>query len=121
MAFLGLILTLVLGLLVLMAGAQWLQGAGSRRTELPPGVTPERLDRLESALAALDARLDELQEQQRFLERLLEDRPEPPSLPPPGPGQPDSILFDVRRGADEPGEAREAGESAEPEAPGEEA
>lgn len=94
-------MTVVLGLLVLMEGLRWI---GDRRAEPLPRADMDRLDRLESAVSALESRLDELQDQQRFLERLLAERPEPGAL---GPGQDggtaasedaDSILFDTDEG-----------------------
>lgn len=77
--FLAFMMFLALGVLGLAAGFRWLserpgaiEGAGRSAT---------RLDRLESALGTLEARIDDLQEQQRFLERLVSERPEPRSLP----------------------------------------
>lgn len=75
------VLTLAVIFVAVVAGIRWLRLDGR---ELPPGrvVSPAQLDRVESALSALEARLDELQDQQRFLERLLADRQEPGALPP---------------------------------------
>lgn len=100
MAFFGLVFTLVIGVLLLVGGLQVLERLGRSRPEALPGVTPDRLDRLEGALAALDARLDRLEEQQRFVERLLEGREDSPRLPPSGPSAPDSVLFDVEEGTE---------------------
>ena len=80
------------------------------RRDAVPGQGPTREDfhRMQELLAALDARLDRLEDQQLFLERLLESRPERPSLPPGRDAEPapesdpergvDSVLFDVERG-----------------------
>jgi hypothetical protein len=94
------IMTLVAGVLVLAAGLKWLRLDG-RELQSGEQVPPERLARVESALEVLESRLDELQDQQRFLERLLSERHETRSLPPrhgnPGAGSEDaprSILFD---------------------------
>ena len=96
------VMVMVLGILALVAGLRFLGERGRQRVE--PGVPPERFDRIESALSALEARLDDLQDQQRFLERLLAERPERPGLPrsrggeEPASGEDgtDSILFDLR-------------------------
>jgi hypothetical protein len=99
MGFFAFIMTLVIGILVLASGFKWLWG---NQGEPLPRADTERFDRIESALVSLEARLDDLAEQQRFLERLLEHR-EPPSL---GPGEgggeggadatdADSVLFDT--------------------------
>ena len=85
-------------ILALVGGLQWF----SKRGDEPlPGAGAERLERLESAMASLEARLDELQDQQRFLERLLAERPERRSIEAgdaesgPGPTDVDSVLFDT--------------------------
>ena len=82
------------------------------RREAVPGRGPTREDfhRMQELLAGLDARLDRLEDPQLFLERLLESRPEPPSLPPGPPAESvpeadpergvDSVLFDVERRED---------------------
>ncbi|MFW5947122.1 MAG: hypothetical protein ACOCUW_01405 [Gemmatimonadota bacterium] len=98
--FFTFIMTLVLGILALMAGIQWLSG---RR----PGSLEDdgdRFGRLESAVTSLESRLEALEDQQRFLERLLAERPER-SLGPggasrerEGPDGSDSILFDTGKG-----------------------
>lgn len=72
------------------------------------GPTREDFHRVQELIAGLDARLERLEDQQLFLERLLERRPEPPSLPPGTGAEPapepepergvDSVLFDVERG-----------------------
>lgn len=82
--FFAFMIVVILGSLVLLQGFQWL---GDRRRPVD-GVdrSAGRLDRMESALGALEARLDDLQEQQRFLERLLAERPQPGALPGPGDG-----------------------------------
>lgn len=110
--FFFLVLFLVAGVLGLV-GALRFYGLLPGR-EPPPGAGPTREDlhRLQDALSSLDARLDRLEDQQRFLERLLEERPEPPALPAPqDPAAADapergaeSILFDV-----EPDESRGGG------------
>ncbi len=101
MGFFAFIMTLVIGILVVAGGLKWLWG---NQGEPLPRADTARLDRIESALTALEARLDDVAEQQRFLERLLEQR-ERPSLGP-GPGAEggagresdatdvDSVLFD---------------------------
>jgi hypothetical protein len=94
--FFAFMMTIVIAILVLVGGLRLLQAGDRRPRALPPSVAPERLERIEAALAALDARLDVLQEQQEFVERLLEKRREHPSLPPAdAPPSSDSILFDV--------------------------
>lgn len=107
---LGLFLFLIViaGVLGLAIGLQQLGVLGRR--DAVPGQTPTREDfhRLLELLAGLDARLDRVEDQQLFLERLLESRPEPPALPPATGGEPepeteaergvDSVLFDVERG-----------------------
>ena len=95
-------------------------GVGAPGQPAPGALTREDLHRLEEALGGLEARLDRLEDQQRFVERLLERRPEPGALPPPGSSRPepatgaergegaggegqrgvDSVLFDVERGED---------------------
>ena len=102
--FAAFIVILVAGILVLVGGLQWI--SGQRGEPLPP-VDHARLDRMESALAALESRLDELHDQQRFLERLLEDRPEPRALEPGADTEVsgddvDSILFDRAEEAEDP-------------------
>lgn len=93
--FAAFIVILVAGILALVGGLQFF--SSQRREPLPPADTG-RLDRIESALSALESRLDEVQDQQRFLERLLAERPEPPSLESGAADGPDagvdSILFD---------------------------
>lgn len=79
--------------------------AGLKRLNAPaePELGSARLDQIETALSAMESRLDDLQDQQRFLERLLEERPETPSLGPGGSDDDDtadtpadrSILFDT--------------------------
>lgn len=97
-------LVLVLGALGLVAGLQALGILPPRQA--PPGERPARetFHRLEEALAALESRLDRVEDQQRFLERLLEARPDPARLGPGGGRQEqdaagaDSVLFDVEKG-----------------------
>ncbi|MFP4623760.1 MAG: hypothetical protein ACLFRX_06225 [Gemmatimonadota bacterium] len=79
MGFFGFVLTLVLGILALMAGLQWIRTHAEPRET--PVVPPARLERLEAGLESLERRLDALQDQQRFLERLLEPRVERRRLP----------------------------------------
>lgn len=89
--FFVLVMTLAFGILVVVSGLRWL---GADRPERLTGApSPAQLERIETALAALESRLASLEEQQRFLERLVERRPEPKSLSP-GNDEPDSILFD---------------------------
>lgn len=103
--FLAFMVIVVLGILGLVGGLQWIS---SRRDERLPGVDPDRLDRMESALGSLESRLDELHDQQRFLERLLAERPERKSLEAgdepagSGGGDVDSILFDTGEGEEAP-------------------
>lgn len=92
------VILVVLGVLVLVAGRQWLDPG--RRTVEGAAPSSEQLDRVESALTTLESRLDDLQEQQRFLERLVAERPERPSLPGRGAAEGEgtdtgSILFDT--------------------------
>ena len=99
MGFLAFVMTLVLGILVVAGGLRWLWG---NQGEALPRPDTGRFDRIESALTALESRIDDLAEQQRFLERLLEERPEQRSLdsgPAPG-SEPDvdSVLFDTNEG-----------------------
>jgi hypothetical protein len=112
MGFLMLIVTiLVVAVLGRLALEVWRGSAGAVASPADGG----RLERIESALAMLEGRLDELQDQQRFLEGLLARRREPGALPRPGPrgageeggegregdasspGRADSILFDTGR------------------------
>lgn len=105
MGFMFLLLLLVAGLLGLLGGLHYF-GIVPRRDPLPGDArTREGLHRLAESLGAIEARLDRLEDQQRFLERLLESRPERPALPAPeepaGGEEPergvDSVLFDVER------------------------
>jgi hypothetical protein len=75
MFFVMTILVIGLGILGVAAGLRRINPP-----ESPPEISPTRLDRIESALGSMEARLDDLQDQQRFLERLLAERPETPSL-----------------------------------------
>jgi hypothetical protein len=102
------ILTVVLGALGLIAGLRLL---GLVQSDVPAArgeVTREHLEQLQDALLAVERRLDELRDQQLFLERLLTGREARASLPK-GPRAPsgereaeesgvDSILFDQREG-----------------------
>lgn len=103
MGFLVFVLTVVLGILALVGGLQWIDARDSRRVGKPV-ASPAQVDRVESALAGLETRLEALEEQQRFLERLLAERPDRPALP----GRADrseeevrSILFDTDREEEE--------------------
>lgn len=78
--FFAFVVIVVLGILGLVWGIQAI-GVRRDRIEPPAGVPRPELERLETALTVLESRVDELQEQQRFLERLLEARPERGSLP----------------------------------------
>lgn len=73
--FLMMMILVALGVLLLAGGVE---RVGGRRAAVD-GVelSSAQLDRIESALTSLEARVDDLQEQQRFLERLLAERPEP--------------------------------------------
>ncbi len=74
-------IVLVLTALVVVASILGV-AAGLKRINAPEQPEPgsARLDQIESALSSVESRLDDLQDQQRFLERLLEARPERPSL-----------------------------------------
>lgn len=100
--FASFIVILVAGILALVGGLQWI---GHRGEPIPP-ADAGRLERLETALSALEGRVDALHDQQRFLERLLADRPDPRALDPGSDvssGDVDSVLFD-RDEADEGGD-----------------
>lgn len=102
--FAAFIVILVAGILTLVGGLRFISG---RRPEPLPPADTARLDRIESALSALESRLDEVRDQQRFLERLLAERPEPRSLESGtadvADEDVDSILFD-RDGEEEGGD-----------------
>jgi hypothetical protein len=109
--FLVFVVIVVLGILGLVGGLSWIHDRRSARSLAPrgDGAMVGRLEGIESALSSLEARLEDLQQQQRFLERLLEERPRPPSLPAPGTAPdeaPRSILFDTDRESDAGEEAR---------------
>ena len=98
-------LVMLAAVLGLVAGLQHL-GVFHRRDAVPgAGPTREDFHRLQELLAGLEARLDRVEDQQLFLERLLERRPDRLSLPPAEGGEPkpvkepergvDSVLFDV--------------------------
>ena len=72
----------VLGLLALAGGMRLIFRTPGDGVE--SAISPAQLDRLEGALNALEARLDDIQDQQRFLERLVAERPGRGSLPAPG-------------------------------------
>lgn len=108
-------LSLILLVLVVIFGLRWMTELSRRSAAgVERGPDPRRLERVEAALASLEARLDQLQEQQRFMERLLAGRREPGTLPPgesgsaragegdaregEGDDRVDSILFDTDRG-----------------------
>ena len=97
------VMIVVLGTLGLIAGLRMLGVVGSEAPRVEPGASPRELERMQEAVLALERRLDELQEQQQFLERLLERRTRSEALPPgareaqpPDDAGPDSILFDTR-------------------------
>lgn len=100
MGFILFMFVVVVGVLLLVGGLQRL--GGPRGSGDVDRVSSPNVDRLETAISMLEARVDDLQEQQRFLERLLTQRPAPPSLPgpaeSPGPTERDaptgSILLD---------------------------
>lgn len=93
----------VLGILVLVGGLQSIQARGKRLEE--GSASPAQLDRMEAALGLLESRVDDLQQQQRFLERLLADRPERPRLSEGTDAAEDSdessVLFDIRPAEEE--------------------
>ncbi len=108
--FMMFVFTIVAGVLVLVRGLQWI-GRDHRTLESrrEPSLPAVDMERIETALTRLEARLDDLQDQQRFLERLVARRQEERTLPP-GSGDPepgsgarerkpgsssDSILFDI--------------------------
>lgn len=95
--FFAFVMVMLAAVVVLVAGL-----TGFSRRDRLGEADPSRLDRIESALTSLESRLDEIQDQQRFLERLLAERPDdrqlgPGSDPPEPsePSEPDSILFDT--------------------------
>jgi Tfp pilus assembly protein PilX len=98
--FFAFMVIVVLGILALVGGLQWI--SDHRRAIAPPeGDVMVQLERMETALTALESRLDDLQDQQRFLERLLAKRPAGEALPPgrapaseEDASDVDSILFD---------------------------
>ena len=97
------VMIVVLGTLGLIAGLRMLGVVGSEAPRVEPGASQRELERVMEAVLALERRLDELQEQQQFLERLLVRRAENEALPPgsrearpPEDAAPDSILFDTR-------------------------
>lgn len=98
--FVAFMLVVLVGVLILVGGLQWL--GDPRRSVEGSRSTPPRVDRLESAIALLEARVDDLQEQQRFLERLLAQRPETRTLHGGSAGEDatdaDSPLLDDRMG-----------------------
>lgn len=112
MGFILFMFTVLVGALLLVGGLQWL--GGRRGSGDDDRVSSPNVDRLETAISMLEARVDDLQEQQRFLERLLAQRPAPPALPGtaelPGPAGRDaptgSILLDpeLREGEEEESE-----------------
>lgn len=77
MGFLSLLLFVLMIAILASAGIRFLD---QRRELRGSGAPPGQLERLESALSSLEARVSDLQDQQRFLERLLAERPEPPRL-----------------------------------------
>ncbi len=104
--FFAFVMTIVMGLLVLIGGLRFLR---TREEERLPPSEGARFDRLESALNSLESRLDDLTEQQRFLERLLAERPAPKALGSggeagakgtegPSSSDVDSVLFDTEEG-----------------------
>ena len=100
LGFLAFVMTLVLGILVVAGGLRWLWG---NQGEALPRPDTDRFDRIESALTALESRIDNLADQQRFLERLLAERPDQRSLgsgeePEPRSPDVDSVLFDTDEG-----------------------
>ncbi len=94
MGFIVVILTLVFGVLVLVGGLQWIGGRDRQQKVHQAPFAAGQLDRIETALGSLEARVDDLQAQQRFLERLLADRTDRPRLT--GGGGEESVLFDTR-------------------------
>lgn len=83
MGFLWVLLAVAVVLLVLNGALQW---PGSRPSS--PRADPEvtvRLARIENALRLLESRLDSVEQQQQFLERLLSDRADSRTLPPSDP------------------------------------
>ncbi len=104
--FFAFVVILVLGILLLVGGLQWISG---NRGERLPGPDAARFEQIESALELLESRLDEIQEQQRFLERLLADRPERRSLEA-GHDAPDRDSLDVDSVLFETGEEDQDGD-----------
>lgn len=109
--FTAFVLTIVLGILGIALGVRLLRGG---RGSAAPRIDDGRLERLEGALSSLESRVEELQDQQRFVEKLLSDRASPRSLGSgSGPARregasegeavgdgdgPDSILFETGEG-----------------------
>lgn len=118
----GMVGFLVIAALVILLLSGVVQGSRQNRSSLhsDPGLTV-RLARMENALKLLESRLDSLEEQQRFIERLLRDRPGPRALP--GPNRADPPSDDPSPSdAAEPGQAGEPGvlfdvDAAEPDDP----
>jgi hypothetical protein len=75
MFFIMTILVIGLGILGVAAGLKRIGGTDPR-----PEIAPTRLDQIETMLSSMESRLDDLHDQQRFLERLLEARPAPPAI-----------------------------------------
>lgn len=94
---------LLIFLIVLFAGLRGLGVLPRPGGVVTPGLTRADLHRLEEALTGLERRIDRLEDQQRFLEGLLEGRSTPRALPPGDSAPPsagpergvDSVLFDV--------------------------
>ena len=91
------VVLLALVIVVGILGVEWIR---ANKAAVPSGRSedPERLEQLETALSSLESRLGELEDQQRFLERLLEERPDPTALPAPEQDTQESILFETKRG-----------------------
>lgn len=104
LGFVVFVIIVVLGTLGLVGGLRLLGVVGTEPPRVEPAVGSRELERMQDAILSLERRVDDLQEQQRFLEHLLEARPEGEALPPGGlgPGRSQetdadqSILFDTR-------------------------
>ena len=98
--FLVFIVVIALLVVVMTGGLQRLGSRSGGADPLGAQRDAESIRRISDALTSLESRIDRIEDQQRFLERLLEERPSQGALPPPstdagtGSGE-SSPLFDV--------------------------